>query len=713
MTIHDVLCLAREMGLTWLGWRALYEVELRSGILRRQFKPQSINRLLAKSLGVTLENLDHHLWESWQGDGSRFFLVPDVQHYDRNITCPEKVLQVANAALEGRLLFFGRWWADLGDPPDWLLNPVNGVHYSDVHWALIPDLSPRLGDIKYVWEASRFPQAYYFVRAYALTGDERYAEGFWNHVEAWTKANRPELGPNWRCGQEIALRSLAWVFALYAFRRSRATTPERVSLMLKYLWYQARHIEKIHWYAARCVRNNHAISEAAGLFTIGVLFPFLPGADRWRAKGYRFLVQEAMWQIYDDGSYVQHSMNYARLVVQLFTWCLRLGQVNGIDFPEPLKDRLRKLVNFLRSMQDPETGRVPNYGANDGALIFPLSSCDYLDYRPALNALSIVVGQGKLYGPGPWDEEATWFCGPECLVVEQGSREDAGNMGAGYAPTAATTGRAFPTGGYYVLRSSYTFGMIRCGRHRHRPSQADMLHLDVWYSGCNVLVDPGTFSYNLRPPWSGYFVGTASHNTVTVDDKDQMKRGSRFVWLNWVHGRTIQFRAEGRTALFVGEHFGYTPVVHRRLVALHEDVWVVIDDLFGDAACHTYALHWLVGDFNINPASSGGDIRLITSGGNELQLALRVACTHQGEASWVRGDEEQPRGWQSLYYGEKIPAWSYLMKVVNCGPVRFATVLGPEDRIKKYKVSTVDEITRLLKSWDVDVPALEASVCER
>ena len=48
-------------------------------------------------------------------------------------------------------------------------------------------------------------------------------------------------------------------------------------------------------------------------------------------------------------------------------------------------------------MQDPVSGRVPNYGSNDGALLFPLSACDYLDYRPALNALSVVLDAKPLY----------------------------------------------------------------------------------------------------------------------------------------------------------------------------------------------------------------------------------------------------------------------------------------------------------------------------
>src|SRR5438309_320961 len=47
-------------------------------------------------------------------------------------------------------------------------------------------------------------------------------------------------------------------------------------------------------------------------------------------------------------------------------------------------------------------------------------------------------------------------------------------------------GEAFPMGGYYTLRGETTHALIRCGTYRHRPMQADMLHLDVWYHGHNI-----------------------------------------------------------------------------------------------------------------------------------------------------------------------------------------------------------------------------------
>ena len=695
MSIRDAMRLVREMGPAWLAWRALYEAELRSGLLCKRFWPRPIDRLLARSLGVAPPDLNHYLFEKWEKAGSHFFLDRDLSHYREAVFNPDRVLEIANAALEGRFFFFSRWWADLGNPPDWLLNPVDGIRYpGDIHWSLIPDLSPELGDIKYVWEASRFPYVYYFVRAYALTGDERYAEGFWNHVESWVKANPPELGPNWRCGQEIAIRSFAWIFGLYAFKGSRATTPERVALLLKYLWYNAWHIERNHWYALRCVRNNHSLSEAAGMFTIGTLFPFFKESARWRQKGFNHLVREAMWQIYPDGSYSMHSMNYSRFVVQLFNWSLRIAQLNDIKFPDVVMDRLQKLLHFLWSMQDKRTGRVPNYGSNDGSLIFPFSSSNYLDYRPSLNALSVILHGERLYNQGSWDEEATWFCGLKIQKIEDNIKFTSIPLASSSTVKAEELDTYFPIGGYYILRGRASFAMIRCGRHRHRPSQADMLHLDFWYNGYNVLIDPGTYSYNPRGGWVNYFVGTSSHNTVTVDGRNQMKKGSRFLWSDWVQGKVLEFGPKGSILVFVGEHSGYRPVIHRRFVAQREDAFLIIDDLFGDEEEHEYILHWLVGDLELTPNASGA---LITLG--EDRLLLRVGCTQEAAGTWVKGDENLRRGWQSLYYGEMLPAWSFQMSARTEGPVRFFTFLQPVSGHQVPRSSFPDEVEEIMKAW--------------
>ena len=92
-----------------------------------------------------------------------------------------------------------------------------------------------------------------------------------------------------------------------------------------------------------------------------------------------------------------------------------------------------------------------------------------------------------------------------------------------------------------------SWALIRAGRYTRRPFQADQLHVDLWWQGINLARDAGTYLYNGSPPWNNGFAGTAVHNTVTVDNHDQMRRAGRFLWLDWAqaYGPVVFFVRSG------------------------------------------------------------------------------------------------------------------------------------------------------------------------
>jgi len=75
---------------------------------------------------------------------------------------PPATLLITDLPLNRRWLqqhcYFGWHKIESDNPPSWHLNCFNGVKVSsaDKPWWVIPDFDPKLGDIKTVWEASRF-----------------------------------------------------------------------------------------------------------------------------------------------------------------------------------------------------------------------------------------------------------------------------------------------------------------------------------------------------------------------------------------------------------------------------------------------------------------------------------------------------------------------------------------------------------------------------
>jgi asparagine synthase (glutamine-hydrolysing) len=342
-------------------------------------------------------------------------------------------------------------------------------------------------------------------------------------------------------------------------------------------------------------------------------------------------------------------------------------------------------LEFLVAHQNPDDGRLPNYGANDGAMPFLGSTCDFSDFRPIIQTLSVATRGERIYGPGPWDEAAAWLLGR--TAVDE-------------APMRSLTRRsvAFRDTGYFVLRGHHesNFSTFRCGSLRDRFSQIDMLHLDVWWRGRNVLVDSGSYVYNGAPEWHSHFLGTESHNAVQVDGLDQMLHFRQFKCLYWTQARLLAFEDHERFSLCIGEHYGFRRhpggCVHRRSVLfVKDDLWIVVDRVSGSGV-HDMRLHWLGGEFSADYAASAGRMTQETPDGPFTVTVLDESGTPlPGDVA--SGQESPPRGWSSRYYGERVAVPSLVVERSGQVPMSMVSVLaaGAPDvtvRSGRWRVST-------------------------
>ena len=172
--------------------------------------------------------------------------------------------------------------------------------------------------------------------------------------------------------------------------------------------------------------------------------------------------------------------------------------------------------------------------------------------------------------------------------------------------------------------------------------------------GHNIACDAGTYLYSGEGIWRNGLAHTSVHNTVTVDNKDQMTMVSRFTWTNWSKGKVLKHEKN----LWQGEHNSYKPVFHKRTVlSLEGDRWLVLDHLRENKP-HHYALHWLLGDFPFE--QNDGSVLLSVNGMNcKVQVGL---LDGDGRMSLVRADPSSTHGWRSRYYGHKEPAISLMLE---------------------------------------------------
>jgi len=653
-----------ELGPSQLWLYGLYRLGLRTGYFR--WKTSSIE---------TLPDVDANQYSL-----KPVVPLPTNQDLMRILgeTGYNEILKQADEIVMGQVRLYG------GEPQSLQLTPPQPLK----HWTVyeLRDSTDSEMDVKDVWEPARFGWAIALGRAYTLSGDEAYADAFWKYLLEFLNANPPYRGLNWVSGQEVALRLIALVFTARMFTDSPHSKPERWKQLGWSIACHARRIPPTLLYA-QAQNNNHLLSEAAGLFTASLALPKHPDSAHWRSIGWHWFHQALQSQIEQDGTYIQHSTNYQRLMLQLALWMNALARAHDIAIPLATQAKLQAATRWLVALLDPTSGGVPNLGPNDGAYILPLTICPFEDYRPVLQAAAQAFLGTSATISGRWDEMGTWLVGSTEVLDQPAS--------------SAHRDRSPDSVGPLVLenKTSDSWAYLRAVRYTSRPGHADQLHLDLWWRGLNIAQDAGTYLYNALEPWDNALARTPVHNTLTVNDRDQMLRAGRFLWLDWADSKVLrrdQNVSEGYTRLVV-EHNGYRSlgITHRRsVVAQKEGDWLIEDEvIFSDpklASRHMplpVRLHWLMPDWPwqidqnddlvaIELESQHGRIQLSIQleNGGQSKTQITPCIVRAGEKLYGSGELHPTWGWVSPAYGRKTPALSCSVRTITSGPIKLVSM---------------------------------------
>jgi hypothetical protein len=509
------------------------------------------------------------------------------------------------------------------------LSPLTGRRSQGASqpWWKISDFDPAVGDIKPIWELSRFDWMLAMAQR-ARMGDQAERSRLERWLQDWIVHNPPYLGPNWKCGQEASIRVLHIALAAMILGQVETASSSLVELVRLHL----RRIAPTMQYAV-AQENNHGTSEAAALFVGGSWMASLGVTEghNWARTGRRWLENRVVRLVGADGSFSQYSLNYHRLLLE--TLCIVEVWRRHLDLPSfssIWRSRASAAADWLRHLISPVSGDGPNVGANDGAHLFRMTDAKYRDYRPSVYlATALFSGKSAYPESGPWSHYLDWI-GVKCPTE---SLPAPGNYLA-------------DDGGFAVLRRGIAMVMLRYPRFRFRPSQADVLHMDVWLGAVNILRDAGTYSYNADPASLRYFTGTGSHNTVQFDDRDQMPRLGRFLFGSWLETERLQVVEEDDIATRFGA--GYRDsrgARHYRAVTLWDAGVRVVDDVEGFK--QKAVLRWRLEPRAWGLENAGDIVRLIDK--HDGRQLLTVSSSKPIFRC------ELVEGWESDYYARKTP----------------------------------------------------------
>ena len=533
-----------------------------------------------------------------------------------------QLISDADKIIKGQFRYFGYHWKTIGNPPDWYLNPFGKTTFPNtgLHWTGISDFDPSVGDIKTIWEASRFEWIVTLSRAHAVTGNAKYLQTLNGYLHDWVARNPVNSGPNWRCGQEAAIR----LFNLINTTLILSQNGKQLEVLSKLICMHLQRISSNFRYSI-AQDNNHGTSEATALFIASNwLLKFsvdYPKAKRFANKGRNWLENRINKLINEDGSFSQHSTTYHRVLIDTLIFAEYWRQNLELPaFSPAFYLKARAAISWLGKMTDELSGNCPNLGANDGAMFLNMHSCDYRDFRPSVQTANVIFNGTKSFFNGSWDEPLYWFNRqPNNLQLVRNQKES-----------------ELLKGGYVIIKSLNSWSLIRFPFYRFRPSHNDIFHFDLWHKGKNIICDSGTFSYNTSSTKMDIdLTSVHSHNTVSFDGNEQMPRLGRFLLAGWINpdevGKIIL--KPDRSQSWEGKYTDGRGNIHKRRIINVENKWIITDDVSGNFNSATIG-------FNLLPVELAIDGNIIYASWGKIEtlpgLNVKIQQSPASDYYWEK-----------------------------------------------------------------------------
>lgn len=377
---------------------------------------------------------------------------------------------------------------DLLKKIDWF----EGNKNSNLEW-----FNEKIGffkDIKVVWEINRLQFLTY------LSLNDRKKEAL-VIFEDWIKNNPYNIGINWYSNLEVAIRSISIINFLSIIGS------EYLEKYKKLIYLHGKHIFQDINYTEKCIPNNHLIGEAATLYCIAHLIE-IQEKEEWLNKSKKIL-KKYLKHLHGDGTYEEASLSYHKFVIQMYLMVWLFSKKTNDNFIEnEIENKLKKAYIFLNTLKKPNI-EYPDFGDNDEGFFYKLEIEETFD--SFVKSLGCFLKQEEYFG----DIQKLL----QIYQVENDIKYE-----------KIENKIFYPEGKYFVYKNKKNYIFIH-NQNQEYHSHSDGMTIELMLDNKNILVDSGTFNYNIDKKKRRYYRGTLSHNTVWIDG-DQAEQIGSFRWIN-------------------------------------------------------------------------------------------------------------------------------------------------------------------------------------
>jgi uncharacterized heparinase superfamily protein len=239
--------------------------------------------------------------------------------------------------------------------------------------------------------------------------------------------------------------------------------------------------------------------------------------------------------------------------------------------------------------------------------------------------------------------------------------------------------KAFPQGGFYIMRHDDLYMIIDCvhadpkapSGHKHNSK----LSFELFAYDKSFIIDPGTYIYTADRGMRNLFRSTRYHNTVVVDGEEQ-NRFNEDELFGMEHDAAVKvnkWEITDKYDFLDAEHNGYArlkkPVVHRRQIYFNkeEKYWLIKDMLAGEGGYkHKFDLYFHFAPMELKEK---GELVIETDNKNGANIMIMPLDTEGIKM-------EIERGWVSYSYGKKVEAAIVKYSKTAEVPADFVTIIA-------------------------------------
>lgn len=475
----------------------------------------------------------------------------------------EHILRIANDVSHNTFLF---------DRP-WDMEPtIQPVTFKDeINWEFMPE-----EDDEWIFMIARHGYAAQLGEAYSLTKDEKYVKHFIRLVCDFidrAKFTKESIRTTWRT-IDSAIRVENWLKAYVHLKDSPLLTKEFMDKFMNSLMEHGEYLHSVHD-SFRTI-SNWGVLQNQGLFMLGAfLSEQAIGKDYMHTALIR-LEEQATVQVFEDGVHWEQSPMYHNEVLHGFQNVIFIAKRCGITLPQVIVEKTKKMCYTNMNWAKPNHKQV-NQGDSDNT-----------DIRDMVSRGAYLFGDSQLKFGGfdRLDPVSCWYEGLEAIQ----SYEKMPITKPSY------TSIAMQESGNYYLRNNWSEGAnylhFHCGSLGSGHGHADLLHIDLFAGGEDILVDSGRFTY-IHKPIRTDFKSSFAHNTTVVDNLPFTECTQSWEFgkvASYVQNRYVD---QGNIQMVEGSHLGYMDLpsggvfTNRKVIYIQPDIYVVIDTFTGEGE-HTY-----------------------------------------------------------------------------------------------------------------------------